>query len=218
MASLIFLTEQSETYFLLEKALLERAGMRVERVAHDDVLDMMVACPAVVVLDLGQRGEGLQIAEEIRRREETRRQSILGTGLRGYLSREDVQAKGVNRLLWKPFSPVRFVDDVTELIHVPERHPVDLTVELRSRRPGSPSLRGKALNFSASGILLQCEERLDVGHRLVVHGDARGGRLALDAVVVRHAHERGPGHYGLKFRRGRSVGREALERLRLASV
>ena len=199
-------------YWELVKALLEKGGYEPVRVGPDELLESAaVQTPAVVILEL-QDG-GLELAPALRADPRTRSLGILGIGRRHGLTRSHVLDRGVNRVVFKPFSPGRFLAEVSALAEVPERFAFQLDFTLKKTRPQKVSIKGFTIDVSTSGMLVWCESPLKVGHNFQLEGAHDEHAVAVEVTVVREASELGAGYYGLQFRRGQQAGTELLEDL-----
>lgn len=211
-APLILICEESETYFTLERHLLDRHGYYAIGVLESALLaEVRRQNPKLVILGLTAKGAPLELAIELRGNPATRGTSVLATGIRGHITRDEIIRRGANGLLWKPFSPERFMREVERLISIPERHRIQFDVRLRRNKPRARVIKGTSVNLSEAGILLYAERPLEVEEIYLLEGSVTRGGFALECEVVRQASEIGPGYYALRFRQPRDVVRQAMD-------
>ena len=179
---LILICEESETYFSLESYLLSRNGYYALPVSETNLVDeMRRQRPKLIVLGLTPKGPPLELAMDIRADTAIRRTSILVTAIRGHITRAEIIRRGANGLLWKPFSPEKFLREVDRLANIPVRHRVRFDVSLKRNRPRRKAIRGTSVNLSETGILTWTERALEVGASYLVQGSVTRGGFALDA-------------------------------------
>lgn len=214
---LLLICEESQTYYSLESHLLQRNGYYALPVSETVLVEEVKRQkPALVVLGLTPKGAPLELAIDLRSDPATRRTSLLVTAIRGHITKQEIMRRGANGVLWKPFSPEKFLREVERLANIPERHRVAFDVKLRKNRPRSRSMRGASVNISETGILLWTERAMEVGETYLMEGTVTRGGFALDAAVVRQATELGPGYYALRFRQTPEQVRQAIVALSLA--
>lgn len=214
---LILVCEESETYYSLESHLLSRHGYYALKCSETNLVDeVRRQRPTLLVLGLTPKGAPLELVIDIRADPDIRRTSVLATGIRGHITRDAILRQGANAVLWKPFSPERFLKEVDRLANIRQRHRAAFDVSLRKVRSRARAVKGTSVNISESGILLWAERNLEEGNTYVLEGSVTRGGFALDAQVVRKASELGPGYYALKFRQEPEMVRKAIVTLDLA--
>jgi CheY-like chemotaxis protein len=177
----------------------------VHRLADEGRLD-------VVVVDAAMPGASAIVAA-LRQDPLTRATAIVALGRAEFdFAHLALLEAGANAIL--PLPPGSDWDDrLTRLIHVPARREarfgVDLAIEggLRSGQ----RFRGRALNLSVHGILLECREPLDVGEdvRLVFAMPAGYGGVAGTGTVVRQS---SPHRFGVEITSVDGDGRLRIKR------
>lgn len=214
---LVLICEESETYFSLEKYLLAREGYYALPVSESQlVTEVKRQNPKLVVLGLTAKGAPLELAIDLRSDPSTRAVSLLATAIRGHITRDEIIRRGANGLLWKPFSPEKFLREVERLANIPKRHRVQFDVKLRKNKARARSVKGNSVNLSETGILVWAERALDVGETYTLEGSVTRGGFALEAEVVRAASELGPGYFALRFLQEPDMVRQAIVTLHLA--
>lgn len=196
-------------YYDLERALLEKGGYEVVRVGRSDLVAKAVQLkPRVIVLDVGPEGRDLELADLLRKEDATRTTGILALGGRTGITKRSAMEHGINRILFKPFSPGRFLGDVDALSQVTRRRHLELDVVLTRTRPQRVVVRGTTVNVSPTGLLLYTSDDLGIGNKFTLQGSTGDASVKILVKVVRKASELGPGYYGLIFRQS-----DAAERL-----
>lgn len=204
----VALVRDDTEYFDLERALLERGGYEVVRAARAELVVRAVQLnPRVIVLDVGPEGRDLELADLLRAEERTRRIGILALGGRTGITKRSAMEHGINRILFKPFSPGRFLNDVDALSQVTRRRPLELDVVLTRTRPQRVVVHGTTVNVSPTGLLLHTRDSLGLGHKFTLQGKTDNGPVKILVKVVRKASELGPGYYGLVFRQSDAADR-----------
>ncbi|MFN7971689.1 MAG: PilZ domain-containing protein [Acidobacteriota bacterium] len=207
---LIFICEGGEGELSLEKRLLSIDGYHALAVPEGDLLDAVKSYqPCLVVLGLLPRNVPLLLTRRLREDPLTKKTSVLATAVRGALVRDEILSRGVNQVLFRPFPPEKFLQEVERLTHIPTRHKVRLPLRMKRQRD-QRWLKGSTLNISEAGILVYSERTLEIGETFVLEVSAPSGGFTLSAEVVRIAAEMGPGHYGLAFRHPRDVLEQAI--------
>ncbi len=213
---LILICEESEPYFSMEKYLLERHGYYALAVSENKIVeDVRKEKPVLLVLGLTPKGSPLEICIDLRADPKIRRISVLATGFRGHITRNHILKRGANGLLWKPFSPDRFLGEVDRLANIKERHRVTIDLTLRRKKPRARAVAGASVNLSETGILVYVARKLNIGEIYHLEGLLNSGGFAVDARVIRAADELGPHYYALKFRKEPEGVRHAIKALKL---
>jgi CheY-like chemotaxis protein len=169
--------------------------------------------PRLVILERGLPSAE-SLVRQLRASPETRGASIVVVAT-GEMSIEEIGLleAGANAVLRLPPGP-DWDRRIEALLHVPTRKQMRLPVSLALQGRGeSGELRGRVLNLSATGMLVECTEGMAVGgeisFRFELPGfEASSGEISGKAQVVRLA---GGAGYGLAFT---SLGRDEREILR----
>jgi CheY-like chemotaxis protein len=176
----------------------------VRRLADEGRLD-------VVVVDSGVAGAS-SIVAALRQDPITRSCAIVVLGRSEFgFDHLDLLAAGANAIL--PLPPGHDWDDrLTRLIHVPARKatriPVDLAIEGGLR--GGLALRGRAVNLSVHGLLLESSHPLEVGEDLRFSLEVPGeGRVRGTGTIVRLA---SPERFGVEVTHVEDDGRVRIKR------
>jgi CheY-like chemotaxis protein len=177
----------------------------VHRLADQDRLD-------VVVMDAAMPGAAAFVAV-LRQDPLTRTTAIVALGRAEFdFAHLALLEAGANAILPLPPGP-DWDDRLMRLIHVPARREarfgVDLAIEGGLR--GGQRFRGRALNLSVHGILIECRHPLDVGDdvRLVfAMPDGQGG-IAGTGTIVRQSP---PHRFGVEITSVEGDGRLRIKR------
>jgi DNA-binding response OmpR family regulator len=161
--------------------------------------------PSLVVLD-GQDTEAARaFIGDLRRAPETRRSSVAVLSRAPHLEDEaELRRAGANLVLAGEVDPTLWDSRLEELLSVPQRKEVRLPVRFNvwsQSEPDEEPLEAVALNLSVRGLLLECEELLDIGTRLdlafTLPGQAEPVRVV--GQVVREAASNGRPRAGIEM-------------------
>ncbi len=170
----------------------------------------------LIVIDLSMPGlDGLEVTRRIRADATLRAVSILmfSDNARDTTRRRCLDA-GANAFLSTPFENAELLARVLQLLDVATRKNTQLLAQVEVRGGGTSiaPFIGRILNLSVSGLLLEAEPRLEVGHELAITFFVPGGQTQAkaDGRVVRRVtgHE---SRWGLRFTTLDPLGRQALK-------
>ncbi len=166
----------------------------------------------VVVIDAALPGASALVTA-LRQDALTRRAAIVGLARSDFsLGHLDLLQAGANAIL--PLPPGADWDDrLTRLVHVPIRKATRLAVDLAIEgglRSGM-LIRGRVLNLSIHGLLLECSEELAVGDdlRFAFELPSGHGRICGTGTIVREA---GREQYGVELTHIEGDGRVHIKR------
>ena len=168
--------------------------------------------PDVVVVDSALPG-AVAVVAALRRDPLTRPLAIVALGRSEFsFGHLDLLEAGANAILPLP-AGADWDDRLMRLVHVPIRKctrlQVDIAIEGGMR--GGLRFAGRALNLSVNGVLLECQQALDVGDdlRLAFELPVGQGPVRATGTIVRL---KPPQHYGVEITSVEADGRVRIKR------
>src|SRR5262245_26356315 len=161
----------------------------------------MASRPRLVLID-GELPSAEALIRQLRTREETRASSLVVLSRGEHMIEEmALIASGANAVLRLPPGP-EWEERIAPLLSVPARKQTRLGVALGYAQASSrEEARGKVINLSTTGMLVDCSSALPIGSEVNFHLELPGfetssGDIKGSARVVRLA---SAGCYGMKF-------------------